>query len=238
MSHNSRPDEQHLKNVLTFNIQGIPIKIKRDLKIYMPSVASILTAKNLKNLEDREVLDLGTGSGFLAITASKLGAKRVVATDVSSRALKAARENAVLNNVNNIEFRLGSLYEPVENELFDVIICNPPMTPSKKPLPRFTWGGADGRMILDEVIKGAPSHLKKKGRLIIPVISLVGIGKTFRLLREVGFEPRVLDYCIHEFGRTLLKLKTYLASLPDADFVYDGLGRPCWRLVLFEAVKI
>jgi len=239
MSHeNDSPSRRGLKNIQVFNIQGIPVKIKVNLKVYMPSVASILIAKNLRNLKSRDVLDLGTGSGFLAIIASKLGANHVTATDISPRALRLARENAALNGVDNIEFRLGSIYEPVAGDVFDVIICNPPMTPSKTPLRKFTWGGPDGREILDEVIRGAPEHLKKNGRLIVPVISLVGIEKTVKLFQKVKLEPRVLDYDVHEFGKTLLRLKKYLAELSDADFVYNAIGRPCWRLVLFEAIKI
>ncbi len=204
----------------------------------MPSAASLLIAENLRNLGDADVLDLGTGSGFLAIVASKLGARKVVATDISPRALRNAEENAALNGVDNIEFKLGSLYEPVKDYDFDVIICNPPMTPSANPLPRFTWGGADGRSILDQVIREAPQHLRRRGRLIIPTVSLVGIGRTYRLFSEVGLKPTVLDYCTYRFGETLRKLTEYLSKLPDADYVYDEMMKPCWRLVLFEASKI
>jgi len=224
--------------IRVFKVQGLSIKIKADLKVYMPSSASILIARNLRCLEGREVLDLGTGSGFLAIVASKLGARRVVATDISPRALRLAQENALLNDVDNIEFRLGSIYEPVADDVFDVIISNPPMTPSKAPLRRFTWGGPDGRMVLDEVIRGAVGHLREGGRLITPVISLVGIGRTVKLLEDAGLRVRVLDYSVHEFGKILLRLRNYLAKLPDAEIVYNSLGRPCWRLVLLDAVKM
>lgn len=223
--------------ILEYRIQSAEIKIRLNRKIYMPSAASISLARNLRNVRGARVLDLGTGSGFLAILASKLGAKEVVATDISERALRDAQKNAILNTVENIDFRLGSLYEPVEGECFDLIVCNPPMTPSKIPLPRYTWGGADGRMILDMAISEAPDHLREGGRLLIPVISLVGVGRTFRLMRDVGLKPRAVDYVVHPFGNTLRKLLDYLSCLPDAEYIYDGFGRPCWRLIVFEAVK-
>ena len=224
------------EKITVFKVGEIEIKLVKDRKIYMPSVATRLIAENLHDLDGLRVLDLGTGSGVLAILASKLGAKSVVATDISERAIRTARRNAELNGV-EIDFRVGDLFDPVRDELFDLIICNPPMTPSPTQLPRFTWGGVDGRLILDRVIDGAPNHLREGGRLLLPVISLVGIGRTFRALLERGLSPRVLDYRVHPFGKTLHRLLDHLKSLPDSDYVYDHLGRICWRLVLFEAIK-
>ncbi|MCD6592121.1 MAG: 50S ribosomal protein L11 methyltransferase, partial [Thaumarchaeota archaeon] len=112
--------------VMEYRIGSQLVRIRVNRKVYMPSVATILLARNLREVKGLDVLDLGTGSGILAILASKLGARRVVATDISRRAISAAIDNARLNGVDNIEFRLGSLYEPVRGEVFDLIICNPP----------------------------------------------------------------------------------------------------------------
>jgi len=222
--------------IATFKVRGIEIKLVKDRKIYMPSAATKLIAENLHDVDGLRVLDLGTGSGILAILASKLGARSVVATDVSERAIRIARRNAEINHV-EIDFRAGDLFEPVEDELFDLIISNPPMTPSPTQLPRFTWGGVDGRLVLDRVIDGAPNHLRRGGRLLIPVVSLVGIGRAYQALLERGLTPRILDYQVHPFGKTLHRLLNHLKSLPDSDYFYDHLGRACWRIVLFEAIK-
>ena len=222
--------------VATFKVKGIEIKLVKDRKIYMPSAATKLIAENLHDVDGLRVLDLGTGSGILAILASKLGARSVVATDVSERAIRIARRNAEINHV-EIDFRAGDLFDPVEDELFDLIISNPPMTPSPTQLPRFTWGGVDGRLVLDRVIDGAPNHLRRGGRLLIPVVSLAGIGRAYQALLERGLTPRILDYQVHPFGKTLHRLLNHLKSLPDSDHFYDDLGRACWRIVLFEAIK-
>ena len=225
-----------MEKITTFRVKGIEVKLIKDRKIYMPSAATRLIAENLHKIDGLRVLDLGTGSGVLAILASKLGAKNVVATDISDRAIKIAKRNAEVNGV-EIDFRVGDLFSPVRGELFDLIICNPPMTPSPIQLRRFTWGGVDGRLILDRIIDEAPSHLRRNGRLILPVISLVGIGRTYQALLERGFIPKIIDYRVHPFGKTLHRLLNHLKSLPDSDYVYDHLGRVCWRLVLFEAIK-
>lgn len=223
--------------IIEYRIGSTSVRLRIDRKVYMPSAATLCIAKNLRIEKGSRVLDLGTGSGFLAILASKLGAGEVIATDISARAIRVARINAMLNSVDNIDFRLGSLYEPVRGERLDFIVSNPPMTPSKTPLPRYTWGGANGREILDEVISNAPNHLRSGGRLLIPVISLVGIGKTYRLMVNSGFEVRVLDYIVHPFGKRLIGLLDYLQSLLDADYIYDSYGRPCWRLIIFEGIR-
>ena len=66
-------------------------------------------------------LDLGTGCGIQALHAAR-HARHVVATDISERALDFARFNAELNLIDGIEFRLGSLFEPVARETFDHIV--------------------------------------------------------------------------------------------------------------------
>lgn len=70
-------------------------------------------------------LDVGTGCGVQALCLAR-HAEWVVATDVNPRALRLARCNAALNGVRNVEWREGSLLEPVAGERFDLIVANPP----------------------------------------------------------------------------------------------------------------
>lgn len=108
------------------------------------------------------VLDLGTGCGIQALHASR-HAEQVVATDISPRALAIAAFNAALNGVENIEFRLGNLYEPVAGERFDHILSNPPfvITPRVQGVPSYEYrdGGLEGDEIVRRVILGAAEHL-------------------------------------------------------------------------------
>ncbi len=111
-------------------------------------------------------LDLGTGCGIQALHASR-HARRVVATDISERALDLARLNAALNGVTNIEFRLGSLFEPVAGERFDHIVSNPPfvITPRLGDVPVYEYrdGGMVGDELVEAVIRGAAGHLTVGG---------------------------------------------------------------------------
>lgn len=112
------------------------------------------------------VLDLGTGCGIQAMHASRFAA-RVVATDVSTRALDIAEFNAHLNGISGIEFRLGSLFEPVAGERFDRIISNPPfvITPRAEGVPAYEYrdGGLEGDTLVETVVREASAHLAPGG---------------------------------------------------------------------------
>ncbi|MBO0982745.1 methyltransferase [Rathayibacter sp. SD072] len=112
------------------------------------------------------VLDLGTGCGIQALHASR-HADRVVATDISHRALAIAAFNAELNGIDSIEFRHGSLYEPVAGERFDHIVTNPPfvITPRSPGVPSYEYrdGGLEGDEIVRRVVVGAAEHLTPGG---------------------------------------------------------------------------
>ncbi|MEI2269737.1 methyltransferase [Microbacterium sp. No. 7] len=91
----------------------------------------------------QRVLDLGTGCGIQALRARR-SAPRVVATDVSERALQFTLLNAALNDVDGIEVRHGSLFEPVSGEEFDRVVSNPPfvITPRVAGVPEYEYRDA------------------------------------------------------------------------------------------------
>lgn len=70
-----------------------------------------------------DVLDIGTGSGILAITASKLGAKKVVGVDLDEVAVSAARENVKFNELTNIDIIHGNLVDVIK-EQSDIVVAN------------------------------------------------------------------------------------------------------------------
>lgn len=112
------------------------------------------------------VLDLGTGCGIQAMHARRF-ADRVVATDISRRALEIASFNAQLNGLDGIEFRLGSLFEPVAGERFDRIVSNPPfvITPRREGVPSYEYrdGGMVGDALVETVLRGLDDHLAPGG---------------------------------------------------------------------------
>lgn len=126
-----------------------------------------LSGLMLQNEVD-SVLDLGTGCGIQAMHAAR-HAQRVVATDISRRALELAAFNAELNGIDSIEFRFGSLFEPVAGERFDHIISNPPfvITPRVEGVPAYEYrdGGMVGDALVEQVVRDAAAHLTPGGVL-------------------------------------------------------------------------
>ena len=75
---------------------------------------------------DTAVLDMGTGSGVCALFAARR-ARRVVAVDVSPAAVRCARLNALLNDLDErVDVRAGDLFAPLQRERFDLVLFNPP----------------------------------------------------------------------------------------------------------------
>ena len=112
------------------------------------------------------VLDLGTGCGIQALRARRF-AERVVATDVSERALASTCLNALLNGVDGIETRLGSLFEPVRGEVFDRVVSNPPfvITPRVAGVPEYEYrdAGLAGDDLVAAFVTGVGEVLAPRG---------------------------------------------------------------------------
>ncbi len=111
----------------------------------------------------RSALDLGTGCGSQAVLVAR-HADQVVATDVTERALRAARLNLELNDISNVELRDGSLFEPVAGERFDLIVSNPPFVVSPDTDVVFRDAGLEGDEISRLVVQGAAEHLEPGGQ--------------------------------------------------------------------------
>lgn len=108
------------------------------------------------------VLDVGTGSGYLALRAAR-HAGTVVATDVSERALAFAHFNAALNGIANVETRAGSFFEPVAGEEFDLVVCNPPYVISPESEFVFRDGGLGRDAVSEHVVRSMPGQLRPGG---------------------------------------------------------------------------
>jgi len=124
----------------------------------------------------RSVLDLGTGSGAVALAiASERPRSRVTGIDISQPALDIASHNAHSLGLSHIDWRLGSWFEPVPGERFDVIVANPPYVAAADPAleqlsaePAIALcAGPTGLEALAAIAGGAASHLHEHGWLIL-----------------------------------------------------------------------
>lgn len=120
----------------------------------------------------RRALDVGTGGGIQALLVAPF-AERVIATDVSERALAFAAFNAALNRIDNVELRQGSWLEPVEGERFGLVVANPPfgISPDDDSLIRF--GGLARDAVSERMSTGIPRLLEEGGHASINVSWIV-----------------------------------------------------------------
>lgn len=124
------------------------------------------------------VLDLGTGSGAVAVTlACERPGARVFATDLSEDSLALGRANAARHGA-SVTFACGSWYSPVAGQRFDLIVSNPPYVAAAdrhlaegdlrfEPRGALTDESADGLDSIRAIVSGAPGHLKSGGWLLI-----------------------------------------------------------------------
>ncbi|GGX10394.1 HemK2/MTQ2 family protein methyltransferase [Streptomyces chryseus] len=137
-----------------------------------------------------DVLDVGTGTGALALVAAECGAASVTATDLSRRAVLAARVNARLRG-HPIRVHRGDLLSSLAGRSFDLILSNPPYVASPGGVPvrgadLAWWAGADGRAVLDRLCVQAPPLLRDGGVLLLVQSALSGVGPTVAALAAQG----------------------------------------------------
>ena len=124
------------------------------------------------------MLDLGTGSGAIAVTLACERPEAIVhAVDCSAESLAVARANAARHGA-RVDFALGAWYGPVAGLRFDLVVANPPYVAAGDPHlaegdlrfePRqaLTDGSRDGLDSIRQIVSGAPGHLKSGGWLLI-----------------------------------------------------------------------
>ncbi|MEU3168778.1 class I SAM-dependent methyltransferase [Streptosporangium sp. NPDC006930] len=121
---------------------------------------------NLAQLASRRpvgrALDLGTGCGVQVLHLAGR-AEEITATDVNPRALELARISWALSGITGVDARLGSLFDPVEDDRFDLVVSNPPFVIS--PAGRFTYreSGFHADDFCRDLVRRAPRHLAPGG---------------------------------------------------------------------------
>jgi len=156
-----------------------------------------LALEKLRGLRAPRVLDLGTGSGIVAISlALECPAAAVVAVDISPAAVAVACNNAGRLGA-AVDFRTSDWYDDLAGEPFDLIVSNPPYVADGDPHlaldglpfePQFALtDGADGLDCIRRIVAGAPAHLNPGGWLLFEHGYDQGVASR-NLLAAAGFK--------------------------------------------------
>lgn len=196
-SHSSRELEKHEEDrILEFlkqrkthkplayisgnsDFYGFLLKVNENVLVPRPETEELvsLVLKNIMGIE--KVLDIGTGSGAIAIAISKLSDADVTAVDVSKEALSVAKENAK-NLDANVKFVLSDLFENLSGCVFDKIVSNPPYISEKEFQmlerdvkdfePKLALVAENnGLKVYEEIIKQAKNHLSNNGEIYFEI---------------------------------------------------------------------
>lgn len=158
----------------------LQLKINHDVLIPRPDTELLVETALAKLPKDESlsVVDLGTGSGAIALAlASSRANWRVTATDESVRALDLAQENAKILDIKNVSFFQGSWLTPLSGQTFDAILSNPPYI--EKDDPHLQRGDVrfepihaliseeNGLADIHHIISNSPSFLTPSGWLML-----------------------------------------------------------------------
>lgn len=159
------------------------------------------------------ILDIGTGSGALAVTLAKeLPRAQVLATDVSPAALEIARHNAARHQVaDRIQFRASNLFDSIREHEFHIIVANPPYV-RRSELPALApevsqWeprtaldGGLDGLDYYRSIVGQGLRHLLPGGALIMEIGAAMGLEITELLGAAGNYTPPLVyqDYALKD----------------------------------------
>lgn len=176
-----RAKREPLQHILgTQEFFGLEFEVSHDVLVPRHDTEILVSEALLRISETSAALDIGTGSGCIAIAIKAHAPESSVwATDLSEAALAVAQRNAVRNQV-SIEFRHGDLFAPLAGQQFDLIVSNPPYIPSADiatlepevrefdPLSALD-GGADGLKLYRKIIPEALGFLTNNGWLLLEI---------------------------------------------------------------------
>nr|WP_282594314.1 HemK2/MTQ2 family protein methyltransferase [Halorientalis brevis] len=154
--------------------------------VYQPAEDSRLLGDATREFVDEGdvVLDVGTGSGWVASVAAEEGAD-VVGVDLNPHACREARDRGV-------QTVRGDLVEPFRNDAFDAVLFNPPYLPTDPDDEGDDWlekalsGGETGRAVVDPFLDTVGRVLKPEGEVLLLVSSLTGLDEVTERAAENG----------------------------------------------------
>jgi release factor glutamine methyltransferase len=194
--------------------------------VYRPQEDSRLLVDAMRRsalIPNRRVLDLCTGSGFVAIAAAEMGCAVVTAFDICSHAVRCARANAARAGV-DVDVRQGSWTDALDSPPFDIVVSNPPYVPAPadgdaqvipaRAGPSWAFNaGPDGRLVLDPLCASVSKLLCDGGSLLLVQSAFAGTRRSLDTLRSTGMDAEIVASARIPFGPVLSARAPWLEEI-------------------------
>lgn len=232
---------------LHWTVAGFDVLLHTDPAVFRPTVTTgLLTGEVLRaGVSGRTVLDLGCGSGPIAIALAKAGAAAVCASDLMPEACELTRRNAAANRVAaRVEVLQGDLFAAVGDRRFDVIVDDVSGVAEEVAVvsswfpPSVPLGGSDGTRLAVEMLRQSPRHLAPGGALWFPVLSLSNAPRIVAVAGEVyGDRVELVAAKLIPFSPELKDNLPTLSRLRDRGLIsFEQVrSRLCWTLEIYRA---
>lgn len=173
-----------------FYIDDIAIKIQTFPNVAEPSAGYTQFLLDNIKASGKTALDLGCGTGVLAIALAKKEFQKVYAIDIHEDYIAATQYNTNLNGVGEKIIALKSdLFGAIPQDVrFDLVVANLPSTPAWDRIPLYSRAGEDGRLHIDTMLRQAPKWLTPEGIIQFTHSSRISLEQTRQLMEELGYQ--------------------------------------------------
>jgi methylase of polypeptide subunit release factors len=226
--------------------QGIVVTTTPEV-FYPTSTTNLLLAAVRQSLNGdvTSALDLGCGSGIVAVVLAKLVLPnaRIHASDISAAAVNLAKQNSEAAGV-AIDCRCGSTFEPWAGMKFDLIVDD--VAGMSEPIARHSrWyppnihsdAGEDGARWIESILSRAPEFLTQRGQIFFPVLTLSNESKILEIAHKSFSKVEMLSEQWYPLGSDLLPHIKMIESLMNKGVVEirQKGSRWLWATKIFRA---
>jgi len=214
---------------LTLNFGEITLELDVPEGVWNPTPHGMHLGNMILNLDlkDKEVLELGSGSGNHTILISQQNPKKLTVTEISQDILNNTRHNLLKNNINlPVEYIVAD-WTYINKGPFDVLITNPPFAKSGKRYYRY---------FIDTLINDAHKLVKQGGKLIFIQSSMADIKRSTILMQEWGMEVKIIGEQKGPFRDYYFEDEVFMDNIEKIPGSYEKIDdQYIETLVVFEA---
>jgi 16S rRNA (guanine1207-N2)-methyltransferase len=181
--YSSNPTTESNPQTWTYQLRGYTFTFTSDSGVFSKNEVDFGTRLLIESFEmpniEGKVLDVGCGYGPIGLAVAKEDpARQVIMVDVNERAVELSKLNAKQNSITNVSVYQSNLFEAIENEIFSVILSNPPIRAGKK--------------VVHQIFELSYKHLQQQGELWVVIQKKQGAPSAIEKLKSIFPEVEIV----------------------------------------------